>query len=205
MSTVNEKMTAIADGIRTLSGGTSSLTLDNMATELNSTSAILHGVNLELTDLIDLIIDSGIGETVNGTNPDFPVVEQIRDLTGNLCSNLDQVFHFFNTNTVVIQNNTSFPVRVYFNTPYDFSFTSKEISSNSTQRISFVQNCVCFIVLNGGMIDIAFSSSNNIELITNEVFSNSQHRYMIFRGINTTPKVEATITIAETGGADEPS
>jgi hypothetical protein len=55
------------------------------------------------------------------------------------------------------------------------------------------------------MIDISFNSSNNIELITNEVFSNSQNRYMIFRGINTIPKVEATITIAETGGAEEPS
>lgn len=75
MSTVNEKMTAIADGIRALSGGTSSLTLDDMATKLNLMNADLHEVNLELTNLVDLMIDSGIGETLNGTNPDFPIVE----------------------------------------------------------------------------------------------------------------------------------
>jgi hypothetical protein len=75
MSTVNEKMTAIANRVRALSGTTSSLTLDDMATKLNSTSAILHRVNLELTTLVDLIINSGIGEAIGGTNPDLPVVE----------------------------------------------------------------------------------------------------------------------------------
>lgn len=35
MSTVNEKMTAIADAIRSKTGGTSSLTLDTMVTEIN--------------------------------------------------------------------------------------------------------------------------------------------------------------------------
>jgi hypothetical protein len=75
MSTVNKKMTAIADGIRNLSGTTSSLTLDDMATKLNSTSSTLHRISLDLTNLVDLMINSGIGETLNGTDPNYPVIE----------------------------------------------------------------------------------------------------------------------------------
>lgn len=204
MSTVNEKMTAIADGIRNLSGTTSSLTLDDMATKLNSTSSALHEINLELTNLVDLMINSGIGETLNGTDPSYPVIEQIQDLAGDLSSNLDQIFHFFNANTTTIKNNTAYPALVYFNNPTDFSFTSITIPPRSAQEINLIQTCVCFIVLPSYQIDILFRGSDNIELIVNEVLSDFLHRYMIFRGINTTPKVEATINIIQIG-AEEPS
>lgn len=68
-----------------------------------------------------------------------------------------------------------------------------------------IQTCVCFIVLHSSTKSISFRGSDNIELITNEVFTNSLHRYMIFRGVNTIPKVEATIIITQSDGPEEPS
>jgi hypothetical protein len=102
MSTVNEKMTAIANGIRTLSGEASSLTLDDMATELNNINSRLETTNECLDDIYQKMVNNGIYELLASPSENNSYVEQNVSLSTDLKLNLFRLFYNFTSSPLLI-------------------------------------------------------------------------------------------------------